>query len=51
MKGKCTEFKLKIDTQSHVLLETKPVVLKREPYGVGGEQVKPFGFWGSAKGM
>lgn len=29
----------------------KNVVLKRESYEVEGEQVKLFGFWGSAKGM
>lgn len=51
MKETRTEFKLKIDTQSHVLSETKNVVLKRESYEVEGEQVKLFGFWGSAKGM
>lgn len=50
MKGTHTEFKWKL-IQPRVLSETKTVVLKRESYGVEGEQVKLFGFQGSAKGM
>lgn len=50
MKGTHTEFKWKL-IQPRVLSETKIVVLKRESYGVEGEQVKLFGFQESAKGM
>lgn len=41
-----TDFKLRIDTQSHVLSETAFVVLKRESHGVEGEQGKLLAFLG-----
>lgn len=50
-KGTLTDFKLKIDTRSHVLSEMAFVVLKRESCAVEGEQVKLLAFWGSAEGI
>lgn len=50
-KGTFTDFKLKIDTQSHVLLETAFTVLKGKSDAVEGEQVKFLAFGESAKGI